>query len=471
MNNGDRPVGWQALRRGWNTNRVSAFPEGSQSGELCTGTSSDAGRKSLLMKTTCLDPLKHSPHRATSADPCEPHSPLQGENSAGTYKSYTSSQRTSGAQPLRATAPLCATNSSSQPSHIQTSSAVTTLIPQNKAGFSSITISSRKVSRSASLPGSPHSSESPSPPPANQPMDPNSRQFTVKRQATIVKVMEQRTMSNPAPSTESAGTPPANQALDTVVRRRKATIIKVTERRESFSPATAGAGTRHPEYRHSYTDGAYKGNSTWNQGNHSQHNAAASYPRPNAALTPNKPSSDAEQNDGTVHRSTLSLLLNSPPAIAAPAPSAVPLRPAGRRSERPHRPQSCYGNVCEPSKEYGAQPAARKWSFGHPHESGGGPVSCDGGFISRPTAAGEAGQLVARAHQPNGCKAERAPPETAERRMSPSLTLIKAPGRFVCPTLSLFLSARSLLLPLISIFQRTAASKYTLPLCGSCVLD
>lgn len=273
-------------------------------------------------------------------------------------------------------------------------------------------------------------------------------------------------MSNPVPSAESAGAPPANQASDTVVRRRKATIIKVTERRESFSPTTVGAGTRHPEYRHSYTDGAHRGNSTWNHGNHSQHNAAASYQRPNAALTPNKPSSDAEQNGGTVHRSTLSLLLNSPPAIAAPAPSAVPLRPDGRRSGRPHRPQSCYGNVCEPSKEYGAQPAARKWSFGHPGESSGSPVSCDSGFISRPTAAGEAGQLVAKAHQPNG-----APPETAERRMSSSLTLIKAPGRFVCPTLSLFLSARSLLLSLISIFQRTAVSKYTLPLCGSCVLD
>ncbi|XP_044034074.1 (E2-independent) E3 ubiquitin-conjugating enzyme FATS isoform X2 [Siniperca chuatsi] len=75
-NEGDRPVGWQALRRGWNTNRVSAFPGGSQSNELPTGTSSDPNRKSPLMKTTSIEPLKH-----TSADPREPHTLPQDPHS------------------------------------------------------------------------------------------------------------------------------------------------------------------------------------------------------------------------------------------------------------------------------------------------------------------------------------------------------------------------------------------------------
>lgn len=277
-NEGDRPVGWQALRRGWNTNRVSAFPGGSQTNELSTGTSYDPHRKSPPMKTTSTEPLRHGPHRTTSAEPCKPHTPLQGTSS--TEKSYTPLHRTSSVQPIRATAQLCRTNSSSQPSHTQSSSAVTTIIPQNKAGFSSITISSRKVSRSASLPGSDtqnQSSQSPSPPMAHQTRDPNSRQVTVQRKATIVKVTEQRMMTSPGPSRKSPGAPPDSNALDTVVHRRKATIIKVTEHRESYSPAKVGSGTRHAHYRHSYTDGLYKGNSMWSQGNVSQHNAAPSY--------------------------------------------------------------------------------------------------------------------------------------------------------------------------------------------------
>lgn len=433
-------MGWQALRRGWNTNRVSAFPGGSQSNELSTGTSSDHNRKSPLIQATNIEPLKHTLHRTTSADPCKPYTSQQGTNSPE-----------SSVQPLRATAPLCRANSSSQPPRMQTSSAVTTIVPQNKAGFSSITISSRKVSRSASLPGSnthkhsSQSSESPSPPPAPQPMDPNSGQIKVRRKATIVKVTEQRMVSSPVPSTEIAGTPPANHALDTVVHRRKATIIKVTEHRESYSPTKAGSGTRRPEYRHSYTDGAYKENSTWSQGSQSQHNVALSYhhldspKRPSATVAPNKSASGVDKNDGTLHRSTLSLFVSSSPPTAAPAPSEVPLRAAGPRPERPHRPLSCYGNLyghTEPSKEYVIKPAARKWSFELPQETNINPVNSDRGFISPPTAVKGAGQLVANALEPNGCEKQRLPPENAGRRMSPSLTLIKAPGRFLCPPLT-----------------------------------
>lgn len=466
---GDRPVGWQALRRGWNNNRVSTFPGGSQSNELPTGSSSDPNRKSPLMKTTSVEPLKHIPlHHTTSTDACKLHALLQGTNSTETYKSYAPLRRTGSVQPIRATAPLCRTNSSSQPSHIQTSSAVATIIPQNKASFSSITISSRKVSRSASLPGSdtrnqsPQSSESPSPPLARQSMDATSRQVTVQRKATIVKVTEQRMMSSTVPSTKRAGPPPTSHALDTVVHRRKATIIKVTEHRESYSPAKVGSGTRHPEYRHSYTEGVYKENSMWSEGNHSQHKAAPSHrhldstKRPNSAVASNTSTPDPEKNGGTLHRSTLSLFVSTPPAIAAPAPSEVSLRAVGQRSDRPHRPLSCYGNVfghTEPSKESVTQPAARKWSFGPPQETNINPVNSDSSFISPRTAVKEAGQLVADTLKPNAGEKERLPPENAERRASPCLTLIKAPGRFLCPTLTVFLSAHRLPLSLISIFK------------------
>ncbi|TKS89773.1 hypothetical protein D9C73_023901 [Collichthys lucidus] len=427
-NEGNRPFGWQALRRGWNTNRVSSFPGGSQSNESSTGTGSDLNRKSPLMKTTSTEPLKRTLHRTTSADPCKPHTPFQGTNSTETYKSYTPLYRTSSVQPVRATAPL------------SQSSAVTTIIPQNKASFSSITISSRKVCRSASLPGSDtshssQSSQSPSPtPPNNESMDPNPRQVTVQRKATIVKVTEQCMMASSAPSTER--TPPVSHDLDAVVHRRKATIIKVTEHRESYSPAKVESGIRNPEYRHSYTEGVYKENSMWSQGNHSEHNAAPSYhhldstKRPNSAAVPNKSTSDAERNGGTLHRSTLSLFMSTPPAIASPAPSEVPLRALGRRSDTPHRPLSCYGNVfghTEPSKEKVTQPAARKWSFGLPQETNINPVNSDSSFISPQTAVKETGQLVGGTSEPNGHEKERLLPENAERRVSPCLTLIKAP--------------------------------------------
>lgn len=358
----DRPVGWQALRRGWNSNRAPTFPEGSRS-----------------------DPLQVSPHRGS---PAQRRPLLQGENGGG----GGGWPRT---QPLRATAPLGPSESpsSSPSSHIQTSSAVTTLVPENRAGFSSITISSRKVSRSASLPGSAHPGQSPSPPPpaADQPMDPNSRQLTLKRQATIVKVTEQRTvLSSPGPEPGpgagpegSSGSLSAHQATDTVVRRRQATIIKVTERRQSFTPA-ATAGGRKPEYRHSYAGVGHQGDYTLHR--------TSTHPSPDGVLTPDK----ASLHTDSVHRSTLSLTLSGhatvapPPATAVAPPSLPHMRPG--RSARSVRPQSCYGNVSEPSKELvtAAPPAARKWSFGE----GGDPM----------------GPL--------------------ERRASPSLTLIKAPGRF-----------------------------------------
>ncbi|KAA8581419.1 hypothetical protein FQN60_003000 [Etheostoma spectabile] len=442
-NEGYKPVGWQALRRGWNTNRVSAFLGGNRSNEIRTGTSSDPNGKSSVMKTTSIEPLEHaSLHQTTVADPFKPsHTLPQRTNSTDTNKTHMPLLRTGSVQPIRATAPLCRTNSISQPSHIQTNSAVTTLIPQNKAGFSSITISSRKLSRSySSLPGpdtcnhSSQSSEFASSPPSHQSTDPNARQVTLQRKATIVKVTEQRMVSSS--STQRAGSPPTSPTLDTVVHRRKATMIKVTKHKESYSTAKAGSGMRHPEYRHSYTEGVYKENSMWSPGNHSQHNAAPSYHHldstkgPNSTEAPNPSTADPEKNGRTLHRSTLSLFVSNLPAIAAPAPSEVSPKAVGQRWDRPHRPLSCYGNMfghTEPSKENVTEPAASKWSFEQPQETVINPVNSDSSFISRRTAAKEAGQLEADTLKPNGGQKERFPLEIAVRRASPCLTLIKAP--------------------------------------------
>ncbi|KAM8837797.1 (E2-independent) E3 ubiquitin-conjugating enzyme FATS isoform 2-T5 [Spinachia spinachia] len=389
--------GVQALRRGWNTNRVPAFPGGSQSNVLPTATSSVTDRSS-----SSAIPLKRAPMRqAAFADP------IPNAN-----KSHTPLHRTGGAQPVRATVPVCKANSGSQPSHIQTSSAVTTLIPQNKAGFSSITISSRRVSRSASLPGL----DARPAEPCSPPMDSTPGQVTVQRKATIVKVTEQRTISSPFPGTRSGGSPPTGEALDTVVHRRKATIIKVTEHRQSYSAAKGESGTRHPAYRHSYSEGVYEENSTWRQGKLSQHCATPSglhsdsTKRPNSAVAPHTSPLDPGGSDGTPCRSSLSLFVSSPADVAAARPSEVSPKAAGRRPDRPHRPLSCYGNMfghTEPSKENEAQPAGRKWSFGLPQGANVNPKNPNGK---------EAGQSAA---EPGG--------QDATRRASSCLTLIQAP--------------------------------------------
>lgn len=458
----NRSVSWQALRRGWNTNRGAAVPGGSGSSPLSTGTN----RKFPLMKTSSPEPLERALHPTASADPCEAHTQVHGANSVGTRGSSTRS----GVQPVRATSPVHR-SSSSEPSHTHTSSAVTTIIPQNKAGFSSITISSRKVSRSESFSGFRASKPSPSPPPAapNQvgSMDPNSGQFTVQKKATIVKVTEQRVTSTPAQSSDRARTPPAHQAVDTLVHRRKATIIKVTERRESYAGSKAGpdSGPKRLDYRRSFTEEK----STSRQESQSLHLTAPSHPpdstkRSNTASEPNNLPSD--QGGGMLHRSTLSLTVSSPPAVAAPTPTEPSLGAAGRSWGRSQRPASCYGSVCwDTEQRKTLQLAARRRSFELSQESDAAAER----LISSPAEAKEAGQLVANTLEPSGGgDKERLQTGTADRRMSPSLTLIKAPGRTPCPpSLPLFLSVGALRLSLIFTFKGRQCLNMQL-LCAIC---
>ncbi|XP_029934204.1 (E2-independent) E3 ubiquitin-conjugating enzyme FATS [Myripristis murdjan] len=425
----DRPLSWQALRRGWNINSTSPVSRGNQSHDLPTRTTSDPNRTPLI--TTNTEPFKHAPlHRATSNDPYRLHTPVH---------------RTASVQPVGRTVHLNRTNSISHSPDTQTSSSMKTLVPQNKAGFSFITISSRKVSRSASLPASnmPTSSHSdqarasPLPPHANHSTEPSL--VTLQKKATIVKVTEQRMTSSPAQGVKKTQSPPSDHASDMVVHRRKATIIKVTEHRESYSPTRAGSRMRHPEYRHSYTEGLFRENRTCHQGSMDA-SANSTHPgspeQTNYTLSSNTSSSatlrNPEKSGGTVHRSMLHLFVNNPPAIAAPPPTDLSQKAIGERPNRPRRPLSCYGNVfghTEPSKETMTQPAAtRKWSFGLPQESSVNPVNPDRSFISPKSPVKETGQPVAESLKPNGDRRERLPsPQDAAKRPSPSLTLIKAP--------------------------------------------
>ncbi|MEQ2164051.1 hypothetical protein GOODEAATRI_002560, partial [Goodea atripinnis] len=427
-----RSVGWHALRTGWKPKRASGPPGSNNSNELGKQTDLEPNEKPYLLTTTST---VHVKHLTASADPSGDRSLLQRANTTNIQKPHTPLQRTSSVQPLKAT--VCyGTNNTSESLHVQTSSIATTLIPQNKAGFSSITISSRKVSRSASLPGS-RTNKSPSPPPADlQPMDPNSRQVRVQRKATIVKVTEQRVISSSASSTSRLGTPPSGNDLDTVVHRRKATIIKVTEQKESYSPGKITH--RSPEYRHSYTEGLYNNNSTLSQENQLENTKFPPYhlnSSPGTATDPNTFSSNTKKNN-TLHRSTLNLFLRDPPAIASP-PLEPPLRADGQRSKRPQRPLSCYGSLSGDSKQskesVGPLSNWKLESSGLPRETPINYLDFNRLFISSGKTAKEAGQPMATDRlTPNRDEKERLPLSVdGTRRASPSLTLIKAPGRFL----------------------------------------
>ncbi|XP_019721346.1 (E2-independent) E3 ubiquitin-conjugating enzyme FATS isoform X2 [Hippocampus comes] len=216
---------WKALRRGWNSNRVS----GTRSGQPPTEILSDPRQVSPLVRKTRVEDPPRSPVRTLveygrpdsvqhgyCSSPDSHRKPTRAEEppiccpltTSPRYKVPDPSRGASGApsatQPYR--------RHSLQPQHIQTTSTPATLIPRTKVGFSSITISSRKVSRSASLTASDRP-QTANPQPAD-PMD--------QRKATIVKVTEQRTTVSSVP----------------VVLRRKPTIIKVIEHKESYSPGT-----------------------------------------------------------------------------------------------------------------------------------------------------------------------------------------------------------------------------------------
>ncbi|XP_067285694.1 (E2-independent) E3 ubiquitin-conjugating enzyme FATS [Pseudorasbora parva] len=149
--------------------------------------------------------------------------------------------------------------------------------------ISSITITSRKVTHTSSLPNSGHLS----------PIEMNDLSVE-RRKALVVKVTEQRTKST---SSHAVALTPGCNHEETdhgVVLRRKATIVKMTEQKEHFSRGKPN--TSH--YRHSYTEGLKTNESKVN-------------PSPlNRALTVSL--EPGENQWKSQHRSSLSLYLNNP---------------------------------------------------------------------------------------------------------------------------------------------------------------
>ncbi|XP_055085817.1 (E2-independent) E3 ubiquitin-conjugating enzyme FATS [Periophthalmus magnuspinnatus] len=312
-------ISWQALKRSWRLNRALALPGSSPSNKNQTRINLDPPEPKTFTQSPSAHREKPESLRTAFVDPSK---------DTATYK--TPLHRSSSTQPLKA-------------SHIQTNSTAKTFIPENKTGFSSITISSRKVCRSSSLP--------PTPSPSQESMDANSRHIMVQRKATIVKVTEHRVTTSPIRNVKPDLNQLTSQKLDTVVHRRKATIIKVTEHRERFSPTNV---TRNNEYRHSYTEGFYNDNRVWMQGNQAI---------PNPTPIDSKP----------IHKSTLNLIVTStpPPSVLSP-PTKSEFTNA--TSQRPQRPSSCYGNVFGKSEdvEEKLQPLTRKLSFDSTERNGFG---------------------------------------------------------------------------------------------------
>ncbi|XP_051926750.1 (E2-independent) E3 ubiquitin-conjugating enzyme FATS isoform X2 [Hippocampus zosterae] len=207
---------WKALRRGWNSNRGS----GTQSGQPPTEILSDPHQVSpLVRRTTGEDPPRpflgygrpDSVQHGYCSSP-DSHGKPTGVEEPPICRPLTTSPQSKVPDPSRGASGAPYRRHSLQPQHIQTTSTPATLIPRTKVGFSSITICSRKVSRSASLTAS-DGPQTADPQPAD-PMD--------RRKATIVKVTEQRTTVSSAPA----------------FLRRKPAIIKVIEHKESYGPGT-----------------------------------------------------------------------------------------------------------------------------------------------------------------------------------------------------------------------------------------
>lgn len=144
------------------------------------------------------------------------------------------------------------------------------------SSISSITITSRKVTHTSSLPNSAHS-------------NPINDLAVERRKALVVKVTEQRTKSGPIALSPDC----SHEEFDhSVVLRRKATIVKMTEQREHFNrekPNTA-------HYRHSYTEGL-------------KTNEVSPSPLNRALTVSLEPGGNQWRSQ---HRSSLSLHLNNP---------------------------------------------------------------------------------------------------------------------------------------------------------------
>ncbi|KAG7462998.1 hypothetical protein MATL_G00190670 [Megalops atlanticus] len=231
--------------------------------------------------------------------------------------------------------------------------------PTMKAGFSSITITARRVSQAPR--------EGPGPDPAVQ----------------VDGHVTQPAGTHPSPA-QSATPTSSPQDHAPVMRRRKATIIKVTEYRQTRCSGDKVAMTRPPEFRHSYSEGEGKADALsqfWiqdglDQVGSSPRRSVHSYAHPevpsgsmNSVLYLDKSLSVSllePESSREVHRSTLSLYLGGPSPTEGPAESRK-----RDESDRPSRPRSCAGvfGDPDPGRAGTAGPALKQWCLSLPVKS------------------------------------------------------------------------------------------------------
>ena len=227
------------------------------------------------------------------------------------------------AWPERREAPVCGDpsrkatlprNSCTQPPTDTLHPTLHTSAPQTKKSFSSITIASRKVTRTASLPetGAPPGLERPrsASPAGSMSRGAGAVPVLLRRRAVVVKMTESReticssdtvqatrAQNGPRTAHGAAADPRHAHGTEPVVLRRKATIVKVTEERESYriSPVSGGGQSqaRRSEVRYSYTEGLQPSRYSWDP--------------------QTRPLEAAERSVPKLHRSTISLHLSTPP--------------------------------------------------------------------------------------------------------------------------------------------------------------
>ncbi|XP_076154948.1 (E2-independent) E3 ubiquitin-conjugating enzyme FATS [Alosa pseudoharengus] len=228
-----------------------------------------------------------------------------------------------------------------------------------KPGFSSITITSRKVTRSASLPES-GTSSSPERPRSASPAGSMSRSagcaaVPLRRRAVVVKMTDSRVTTSSTTTGQGAGLQRSPQTAfsaacsavdlreaysgEPVVLRRKATIVKVTEESESYRlrpvPGEGQTRARRSEVRYSYTEGLQP----------------MRYTSDPPSLT--RGGAVGERIVPKLHRSTLSLHVTTAPCTDPPGGERV----YAGRSSGSRRPVSFHAGMCSHS-----QPALESFS-------------------------------------------------------------------------------------------------------------
>ncbi|XP_072523595.1 (E2-independent) E3 ubiquitin-conjugating enzyme FATS isoform X2 [Salminus brasiliensis] len=352
--------------------------------------------------------------------------------------------------------------------------------PRHSSSISSITITSRRVVRSSSLPDTnlPQQAGMRAPSPLTDGLT-QPRQVTPRkgRKAVVVKVTEQRaeTMSvlqasdksslttggscsspisdmaprrNPAiapsnhtclelESQTSAPAPairrhspvssislPTPETHQPVVLRRKATIVKV-EHRESYRREAKG----ELEHRHSYTGGFRATSSVTYTSNPSHTNTEPLLPNePSVAgsesqalgsVRPNKVNEKVKE----LHRSTLSFQLNSPPLH----------NPCSLEGPRRRRPASCYASMfspSEPSPIASKDPGFQSTTSALPQKTNIDPASSTSSSSNRrwSTGAAESRDEIYPGRDGSAGDGEQKQRESALPGNQQPFTLIKVPG-------------------------------------------